>query len=132
MKKLKNNKAADSFGLTSVRITTHPAIVVIINNIFQTKRIPDILKEGLLTPVFKKGDKTNPSNYRGISVTPILLKIMEHILNSRQKPVLELTQSKLQKGFTEKTSSVNAAMILSECINESKQEKSCSRCSKSF
>ena len=49
--------------------------------------------------------------------------MVEHILNTRQKPLLESTQSALQKGFTEKTSSMNAAMVLSECINDSTYQK---------
>ena len=82
-----------------------------------------MLKERLLTPVFKKGDITNPANYKGISVTPIYLKILGHILNNRHNQLLRYYQSKLQKGFTEKTSSMNAALILSECINEAKSQK---------
>ena len=49
--------------------------------------------------------------------------MVEHILNTRQKPLLEPTHSALQKGFTEKTSSMNAAMVLSECINDSNHQK---------
>ena len=100
-----------------------PYVVDLINNILSLRRVPDILKEGILTPVYKKGDTANPSNYRGISVTPILLKVVEHILNHRHNPALLNTQSKLQKGFTEKTPSMNAAVILSECINETKHQK---------
>ena len=33
-----------------------------------------------ITPVFKKGDKKNSSNYRPISLTAICCKIMEHIV----------------------------------------------------
>ena len=128
LKCLKNNKAADSFGLTSEHFTlcsqhVETSLIHIINNIFRLKKIPEILKEGLLTPVYKKGDKSNPSNYRSISVTPILFKILEHILNNRHNQLIKPTQSKLQKGFTEKTSSMNAALILSECINESNAQK---------
>ena len=54
----------------------------------------------------KKGDMSNPSKYRGISVTPILLKIVEHILNNRQNPLLECTQVRLQNRFAEKNSSM--------------------------
>ena len=126
--KLKNNKAADSFGLMSEHFTlcideVIPVLRVMINNIFRLRQVPDILKEAILTPVYKKGDATNPSNYRGISVTPVILKIVEHILSNRHNPHLQSTQSRLQKGFTEKTSSMNAAMILSECIQESKLQK---------
>ena len=126
--KLKNNKAADSFGLMSEHFTLCidgivPVLMNLVNIIFKLRRVPDLLKEAILTPVYKKVDATNPSNYRGISVTPVILKIIEHILSNRHNPNLQLTQSKLQKGFTEKTSSMNAAMILSECINESRLQK---------
>jgi hypothetical protein len=42
--------------------------------------IPDILKIGILFPVFKnKGDCKKAKNYRGITVTPTLSKIIEKI-----------------------------------------------------
>ena len=77
----------------------------------------------VLTPIFKKGDPSNPGNYRGITVTPVLLKILEHILNARHSQILMNTQSRLQKGFTPGCSSLNAAFILSECILESAMNK---------
>ena len=123
--KLKNNKAADSFGLMSEHFTLCsdeivPLLMNMVNSIFRLRRVPDLHKEAILTPVYKKGDATNPSNHSGISNTPVILKIIEHFLSNRHNPTLQLTQSKVQKGFTEKTSSMNVAMILSECINESK------------
>ena len=84
------------------------------------RHVSPVLKEGLLTPIFKKGDKSNPSNYRGITVTPVILKILEHVLNERQNIILLESQSKLQKGFTAGSSSMGAALILTECINEAK------------
>ena len=95
----------------------------LVNSIFKQRRVPDCWRKPYWLQSTKKGDATNPSNYLGISVTPVILKIIEHILSNRHNPNLQLTQSKLQKGFTEKTSSMNAAMILSECINESKLQK---------
>ena len=100
-----------------------PVLVNMLNSIFRLRRVPDLLKEAILTPVHKKGDAANPSNYHDISVTPVIMKVTEHILSNRHNPTLQLTQSKLQKGFTEKTSTMNAAMILSECINEFKLQK---------
>jgi hypothetical protein len=53
----------------------------ILNKIFQLHHIPDIRKIGILFPVFKnKVDCKNAKNYRGITVTPTLSKIIEKIL----------------------------------------------------
>ena len=76
-----------------------------------------------MTPIFKKGDTCDPGNYRGITVTPVLLKILEHILNARHNEIFLSTQSRLQRGFTEGCSSINAAVILLECVLESSNNK---------
>ena len=89
------------------------------NFVFASKT--PVLKSGLITPIFKKGEKTNPANYRGITITSVLLKVVEHILNRRHNAQLEKkTQSHLQKGFTAGSLSIDAALILSECISEAK------------
>ena len=90
------------------------------NYIFATKRVPAGLKSGMITPIYEKGEKTDPANYRGITMTSVLLKITEHILNKRHTNILEKSQSQLQKGFTPGSSSIDAALILSECIAEAK------------
>ena len=56
-------------------------------------------------------------------MTPVLLKTLEHILNSRHKVVFQETQFKLLKGFTAGCSSLIAALILSECIVEASNTK---------
>ena len=56
--------------------------------------------------------------------TYILLKVVEHIMNRRHNLILGESQSRLQKGFTAGSSSIDAALILSdilsECIAEAK------------
>ena len=60
-----------------------------------------ILKIEILFPVFKnKGDCKNAKNYRGITVTPTLSKIIEKILKIRENGKILLNQNPLQKGFT--------------------------------
>jgi len=74
-----------------------------------------------LTPVFKnKGEKTNPCNYRGITVSPVLLKIFEILLKNHYNRVLKPIQHKLQRGFTEKVSHLNAAFLLHEVLLDCK------------
>ena len=42
--------------------------------------IPPSWKEGHITPIFKKGRKSSPANYRPVSLTSIISKIMESFL----------------------------------------------------
>ena len=76
--KLKNNKAADSMGLCSehLKLGGTPVVGFIkssLNCLSRARTVTAVLKEGILTPIYKKGDPTNPGNYRGITVTPVLL-----------------------------------------------------------
>ena len=128
MKRLKNNKAADIMGLTSEHFKMGGCdltefLTSFLNYIISTKKVSAVLKEGILTPIFKKGDTSDPGNYRGITVTPVLLKILEHILNARHNEIFISTQSRLQRGFTEGCSSLNAAVILTECVLEASHNK---------
>ena len=45
-------------------------------------KLPNIWKDANVSPVFKKGDKSEPSNYRPISLTCVLCKILENIVAS--------------------------------------------------
>ena len=76
-----------------------------------------------MTPIYKKGDIGDPENYSGITVTPVLLKILEHILNVRHNEIFAGTQSCLKRGFTEGCPSRNTGVILTECILESANSK---------
>ena len=53
-----------------------------------------------------------------MTVTPVLLKILEHTLSNRHNKIFLETQSRLQRGFTQGCSSINA-----ECVLESNNLK---------
>ena len=123
-KQLNNNKAVYIMGLTSEHfklagqeITEY--LACLLNYIFRSRSVSMVLKEGIPTHIFNRGD---PSNYRGITVTPIYLKILEQIINIQHNEIFHETQSKLQKGFTPGCSSQYAAQILSECILEARKQ----------
>ena len=54
-----------------------PYLVKIINLSFETKTFPDILKNAVIKPIYKKEDKNDISNYRPISILPVISKIFE-------------------------------------------------------
>ena len=51
--------------------------------------VPDDWKIALVSPVFKKGKRSGPENYRPISLTSICCKINEHIIVSQTITHLE-------------------------------------------
>ena len=77
--------------------------------------------EGYIIPIAKKGkDSLLQDNYRGITIT--IGKLLEHILLNRIKPQMDTHQSNLQKGFTKGYSSTNAALLVTELIDNAKDE----------
>ena len=53
---------------------------IIFNISFSTGQIPTDWKSANVVPVHKKGDKTNVENYRPISLTSLVMKVMERII----------------------------------------------------
>jgi len=84
---------------------------------FELSAIPDMWKAAIVTPVFKKGSPTAASNYRPISLTCIVCKIMETIIKDRL--IDYLLDKKLitnqQHGFLAKHSTCSQLL---ECVND--------------
>ena len=76
-------------------------ILKLFNLVLSVGYYPDIWNQGLITPIFKSGDKFDPSNYRGICVNSNLGKLFCSIINSRVLNFLTEynTLSKCQVGF---------------------------------
>ena len=55
----------------------------LIISIWNKEELPQEWKESIIVPIYKKGDKTDCSNYRGISLLPTLYKILSNMLLSR-------------------------------------------------
>jgi len=61
--------------------------------------LPDAWKESFLLPIHKEGDKTDYSNYRGISVLSTTYKILSNVLLSRLTAYIEEIIGDHQCGF---------------------------------
>ena len=74
-------------------------MALLFNRSFGEGVVPSEWKEAIVTPVFKKGSKSNPSNYRPISLLPILSKVQERLVFNKLYPFLSDLLSEHQSGF---------------------------------
>ena len=124
MSSLNRGKAPDPEGFMIEHFTkASPIVANILAKLFNTinlkQLVPQALKHGVITLVFKKKNSPkNPDNYRRITITIVVNKIREKILLFPLKDILEPSLNTLQRGFTPGTSSTNAALLLSEAIAE--------------
>ena len=128
---LKNNKAADKEGFKAehLKFLTHSERAVstltdIINKIFHYGHMPHSAKSAYKTPVPKKGK--NPlltDNYRGITVTSIFGKLVEHLIKQLGGDDMNHDQSPLQFGFTEGSNPNMASLIITESLVEARESR---------
>jgi hypothetical protein len=57
-----------------------------IYSVWNKEEMPQQWKESIIVPIYKKGDKTDCSNYRGISLVSTAQRILSNILLSRSTP----------------------------------------------
>ncbi|CAM5094043.1 unnamed protein product [Eretmochelys imbricata] len=77
-------------------------LAIIFENSWRTREVPDDWKKANVVPIFKKGKKEDPRNYRPVSLTSVPGKIMEQVL--KESILKHLEERKVirnsQHGFT--------------------------------
>ena len=129
IKKLNGGKAPDPLSLRAEHFlkaacTIAPHLCTLFTAILNTCHIPEKLQVGTMIPIPKKGkDHTQPANYRGITLTPMFTKVLEHVLLGREEHHIDRAQHQLQIGFTPERSPSWGALMLTEAISEGKDMK---------
>jgi hypothetical protein len=72
---------------------------LLIKSIWNKEELPHQWKESIVVPIHKKGDKTDCSNYRGISLLSTSYKILSNILLARLTPYADEIIGDHQCGF---------------------------------
>lgn len=123
---LKSSSSAGPDGITSRDIKQiYPIIKVsllaAINKCFKTGEFPSLCKISKIVPVYKKGDKHQPQNYRPISINSVLSKILEKAMKNRFSRFFSLSAG--QYGFQKGSSTQGAAVDLIESITTKLETK---------
>lgn len=104
--------------ISSVIDIIAPQLADIFNQCVDQGVFPDLMKYSRVIPLFKAGKKTDPSNFRPISILPVLSKVFEKVINNQL--LLYFTLNKLlhseQYGFSRGRSTTDAGAKLLEHI----------------
>ena len=97
----------------------------VLNSLFRTGTVPDFVNEGLVTPVFKKGEPFDTSNYRPITVTEPLMRLYASILNARLQKFAESNnyRADTQTGFRPGLSTMHQLFALQYFVDEADADK---------
>ena len=88
-------------------------LLFILNEAIKQNKFPTTLKESVISPIHKNGNKGNITNYRPISLLNILAKIFESILYSKIVTLVHNKISDCQHGFVSDRSTVTNLSVFS-------------------
>ena len=105
----------------------HETFTILFQHSLSKGIVPDDWKLAFISPLFKKGDKSDVANYRPISLTSIVCKLLEHIVHSTIMDFLDSNKilSSFQHGFRQGRSCESQLLStlrnFTQCLNSSGQ-----------
>ena len=126
------NKAAGPDKLPSrflkqFAIDLAPMLTLIYQASLNQGSVPEDWKKALVTPVFKKGDRSLAANYRPISLTCIICKQLEHIISTNihehleKHGILHSVQHGFRKQRSCETQLINTVHDFASALNNREQ-----------
>jgi hypothetical protein len=123
LKYLKNNKAAGADSIAAKLLKNSgpnlvDALHAVIQQAWTSATLSRSWTEGALCPVYKKGEKLDCKNYRGISLSNVPYKVFDKILYARLLPYANAAVQHYQAGFQSTTDELFALRQILEKFNE--------------
>jgi len=103
-------------GISIIRYKMHK--LVNSTSIWNKEELLEEWKESIIVLVYKKGDKTDCSDYRGISLFPTMYKILSNIVLSRLTPYAEGIIGNHQCGFRRNRSTIDHIFCIHQVLEE--------------
>jgi hypothetical protein len=94
-----------------------------LNNIYTENRIPNEWRNAIVIPIFKKGVRRDPKNYRGINILNTCYKICSKILNMKLQSYSEDFMTETQNGFWKGRSCTDPTFCLKLLVEKWREYK---------
>lgn len=99
-------------------IILHLRLLHLYNKCWKYNRVPEEWNTAKVISIFKKGNRKDCANYRGISLTDTAYKIYAKILNNRLSILMEHLITEEQMGFRKGRSTIDGVFILQQIIEK--------------
>lgn len=93
-------------------------IHILLTHVWEQETLPEDWNVGLILPIFKKGDKLQCRNYRGITLLNVAYKILSSILNARLTAYSEENIEEYQAGFRPNRSTIDQIFSLRQAMEK--------------
>jgi len=115
--KLKSNKAGGTDNIIPELVkqggrTLKQRLYKLILMIWEKEQLPNQWKEGIICPMYKKGDRLDCTNCRPITLLKVAYKIFAIILNQRLVDIIETELGDCQTGFRPNRSTVDNIFMI--------------------
>lgn len=123
IKRLKNGKSCGP-DLICYEIIKYSSSVLLsalakfFNLILDTSLYPQKWNHSFIVPIFKSGDASTLSNYRGVSLTNCLSKLFNSIINVRLLNIFEAKINPSQFGFCKNNRTSDSLFVLKTLLNK--------------
>ena len=125
-KLLKSLKCAKATGLDNIAARflrdaadlIAPLVAYIVNLSLAQGTVPDDMKHAKTIPLFKKGCRSDPGNYRPISILSVTSKVLEKVIHQQLYEYLTVSKLlfKFQSGFRKSHSTDSCLLFLTDFI----------------
>ena len=128
IRNLKNNRAPGEdqitaelikYGGRKLWITIHQ----LIKTIWETEQMPQEWRTAIISPIYKRGDKLDCHNYRGISLLNVSYKIFTNLLAKYIEPYVEEILGDYQGGFRKGRSTTDQIFCLRMILEKAHEHK---------
>jgi len=123
VEKLKGHKSPGVYQIPTELIKTggralHYEIHKLANSTWNKEELPEEWKESIIVPNYKKSDKTDCGNYRGISFLPTTYKILPNTMLSMLTPYVREITGDHQCGFLCNRSTIDHIFCIRQVLEK--------------
>ena len=98
-------------------------LLTMFNLFWSSESIPADLVDAIICILFKKGDRSQCDNYRGISLLSVVGKVFCDILLQRLQRIAELVYPESQSGYREGRSTIDGIFTLRQIMEKCREQR---------